>query len=117
MQQSSKASDPVAVPTGFGVHGKVGVHGGVHGAGFEFHGSRNSLILKGWNVRRAGRGDWIRTSDLTVPNRTRYQTAPRPVPNQSKIVAQFLQPINPNPLKLNPSKSLGASRISPRTAA
>ncbi len=25
-----------------------------------------------------GRDDWIRTSDLTVPNRARYQTAPRP---------------------------------------
>ena len=25
-----------------------------------------------------GRGDWIRTSDLFVPNEARYQTAPRP---------------------------------------
>jgi hypothetical protein len=27
-----------------------------------------------------GRGDWIRTSDLFVPNEARYQTAPRPEP-------------------------------------
>ena len=27
---------------------------------------------------RNGRGDWIRTSDLFVPNEARYQTAPRP---------------------------------------
>jgi 2-polyprenyl-6-methoxyphenol hydroxylase-like FAD-dependent oxidoreductase len=26
----------------------------------------------------AGRGDWIRTSDLFVPNEARYQAAPRP---------------------------------------
>ena len=26
----------------------------------------------------SGRGDWIRTSDLFVPNEARYQTAPRP---------------------------------------
>ena len=25
-----------------------------------------------------GRGDWIRTSDLLVPNQTRYQTALHP---------------------------------------
>jgi hypothetical protein len=25
-----------------------------------------------------GRGDWIRTSDLPVPNRTLYQAEPRP---------------------------------------
>ena len=25
-----------------------------------------------------GRGDWIRTSDLFVPNEARYQAAPRP---------------------------------------
>ncbi len=33
-----------------------------------------------------GRGERIRTSDLTVPNRTRYQTAPRPARNQGKIL-------------------------------
>ena len=27
---------------------------------------------------RHGRGERIRTSDLTVPNRARYQAAPRP---------------------------------------
>src|SRR5688572_28992971 len=26
-----------------------------------------------------GRGDWIRTSDLSVPNRALYQAEPRPV--------------------------------------
>jgi hypothetical protein len=26
----------------------------------------------------SGRGDWIRTSDLPVPNRTLYQAEPRP---------------------------------------
>ena len=27
---------------------------------------------------RSNRGDWIRTSDLPVPNRTLYQAEPRP---------------------------------------
>ncbi len=47
------------------------------------------LILLGLRIQsrcRAGRGERIRTSDLTVPNRTRYQTAPRPVLNQLEIV-------------------------------
>ena len=30
------------------------------------------------DLRFHGRDDWIRTSGLTVPNRARYQTAPRP---------------------------------------
>ena len=30
-----------------------------------------------------GRGDWIRTSDLFVPNEARYQAAPRPETNGS----------------------------------
>ncbi len=31
-----------------------------------------------WRCERRGRGDWIRTSDLFVPNEARYQAAPRP---------------------------------------
>jgi hypothetical protein len=27
---------------------------------------------------KSGRGDWIRTSDLSVPNRALYQAEPRP---------------------------------------
>jgi hypothetical protein len=27
---------------------------------------------------KVGRGDWIRTSDLSVPNRALYQAEPRP---------------------------------------
>src|SRR5262245_62270590 len=30
-----------------------------------------------------GRGDWIRTSDLSVPNRALYQAEPRPVETPS----------------------------------
>src|SRR5262245_37573712 len=29
-------------------------------------------------TRKDGRGDWIRTSDLSVPNRALYQAEPRP---------------------------------------
>ena len=36
----------------------------------------------------SGRDDWIRTSGLTVPNRARYQTAPRPEA-QEHIVADY----------------------------
>ena len=32
-----------------------------------------------------GRGDWIRTSDLLVPNQARYQAAPRPDYSSSPI--------------------------------
>ena len=34
--------------------------------------------MRGSAARANGRGDWIRTSDLFVPNEARYQTAPRP---------------------------------------
>ena len=39
-----------------------------------------SLVLSNRNCSLCGdgRGDWIRTSDLFVPNEARYQTAPRP---------------------------------------
>ena len=37
---------------------------------------------------KSGRDDWIRTSGLTVPNRARYQTAPRPEA-QVHIVAEI----------------------------
>src|SRR5262245_9482358 len=39
-----------------------------------------------------GRGDWIRTSDLFVPNEARYQTAPRP---ESFPGSRRLRPIMP----------------------
>ena len=29
-------------------------------------------------LRKSGRGDWIRTNDLSVPNRALYQAEPRP---------------------------------------
>jgi hypothetical protein len=32
-----------------------------------------------------GRGDWIRTSDLLVPNQTRYQTALHPEKNGANV--------------------------------
>jgi hypothetical protein len=32
---------------------------------------------------KAGRGDWIRTSDLSVPNRALYQAEPRPAETPS----------------------------------
>ena len=36
-------------------------------------------IQRGWDGERFdGRVDWIRTSDLPVPNRTLYQAEPRP---------------------------------------
>ncbi len=31
--------------------------------------------------RQNNRGDWIRTSDLSLPKRVRYQAAPRPDAN------------------------------------
>jgi hypothetical protein len=33
---------------------------------------------KAGSLRRSGRGDWIRTSDFSVPNRALYQAEPRP---------------------------------------
>ena len=33
--------------------------------------------IAGW-IKRSNRGDWIRTSDLPVPNRTLYEAEPRP---------------------------------------
>ena len=40
-----------------------------------------------------GRGDWIRTSDLFVPNEARYQAAPRPeVPVDLAIPAASMPP-------------------------
>ena len=35
-------------------------------------------IRKTGHVEKDGRGDWIRTSDLSVPNRALYQAEPRP---------------------------------------
>jgi hypothetical protein len=35
-------------------------------------------ILYAKNLRRFGRDDWIRTSDLCVPNAALYQTEPHP---------------------------------------
>ena len=36
------------------------------------------LIMETVQTKFDGRGDWIRTSDLPVPNRTLYQAEPRP---------------------------------------
>ena len=47
-------------------------------------------------LRFHGRDDWIRTSGLTVPNRARYQTAPRPdiVPYVNS--PEGTSPVSPN---------------------
>jgi hypothetical protein len=39
-----------------------------------------------------GRGDWIRTSGLSVPNRALYQAEPRPVEEKQSIVLPLHQP-------------------------
>ena len=48
------------------------------------------------DLRFHGRDDWIRTSGLTVPNRARYQTAPRPdiVPYVNS--PEGTSPVSPN---------------------
>src|SRR2546425_5263463 len=44
------------------------------------NGNRNQVGKE----RRSGRGDWIRTSDPTVPNRVLYQAEPHPDTAKSK---------------------------------
>ncbi len=39
-----------------------------------------SLLMQSKGVIDPGRGERIRTSGLAIPNRARYQTAPRPEP-------------------------------------
>ncbi len=46
---------------------------------------------------RAGRGERIRTSDLTVPNRTRYQAALRPDRRQMEMLTKFPYSFNTIP--------------------
>src|SRR5213593_2217497 len=48
-----------------------------------------------------GRGDWIRTSDLPVPNRTLYQAEPRPdTTTRLSFQPQFTRFLGPEPSAL-----------------
>ncbi len=55
-----------------------------------------------------GRGDWIRTSDLFVPNEARYQTAPRPGESNAAEYAGYPRP---------PQAAGGAPRTAPVRAS
>jgi hypothetical protein len=41
--------------------------------------------VSGMDCGEIGRGDWIRTSDLSVPNRALYQAEPRPEHKESAV--------------------------------
>ena len=48
-----------------------------------------------------GRGDWIRTSDLPVPNRTLYQAEPRPdITTRLPFQPPFTRFLGPEPSAL-----------------
>jgi hypothetical protein len=48
-------------------------------------------------AERSNRGDWIRTSDLPVPNRTLYQAEPRPdIPHAYRFSLSSLGSSFPN---------------------
>lgn len=64
-------------------------------------------------MRENGRGDWIRTSDLFVPNEARYQAAPRPDPASQPMRnnAQFRDFLNRGPyLRAGPADSARSDR-------
>ncbi len=45
------------------------------------------MIFSEWTLIKAGRGEWIRTTDLLRPMQVRYQTAPRPDKLQTRITS------------------------------
>ena len=48
---------------------------------------------------RSGRGERIRTSDLTVPNRALYQAEPRPDKGTKGILGNRMKSVKPSELK------------------
>lgn len=51
-----------------------------------------STELQGQELQVVDRGGWVRTSDLSVPNRARYQTAPHP---EGEVGRAGIEPATP----------------------